>query len=119
MILDVIIHNVNAMSSYGGLDMFISRTSTGRQGWAEANIGIMFEIMNKNGMSKGGQIVMVTYVGNVFPRAYAHWNNMHNHPANFKAQVPNKVCMIIDKLEEMVVGYPTAVGVNKLYDTQP
>ena len=99
--------------------MFISRTSTGRQGWADANIGIMFEIMNKNGMSKGGQIVMVTYVGNVFPRAYAHWNNMHNHPANFKAQVPNKVCTIIDKLEEMVVGYPTAVGVNKLYDTQP
>ena len=99
--------------------MFISRTSTVRQGWSEANIRIMFEIMNKNGMSKGGQIVMVIYVGNVLPRAYAHWNNMHNHPANFKAQLPNKVCMIIDKLEEMVVGYPTAVGVNKLYDNQP
>ena len=91
----------------------------GRQGWAEANSGIMFEIMNKNGMSKVGKIVMVTYVGNVFPRAYAQQNNTHNHSTNFKVQVPHTVCMIIGKLEEMVVGSPTAVGVNKLYDTQP
>ena len=30
-----------------------------------------------------------------------------------------KICIIFDKLKEMVVGSPTTVGVKKIYDTQP
>ena len=48
-----------------------------------------------------------------------HRHKIHNHPANFKTQVPNKVRISIDKLEEIVVGCPTAVGVKKIYYTQP
>ena len=42
--------------------------SWSRQLWGEVNSGIMSKIMNKPGVSKGGQIVMVTDVDFFFPR---------------------------------------------------
>ena len=75
--------------------------------------------MNRPGVTKDGKIVMENYVDHVCPIVYIHWKKMLNHPTNFKAQGRNEVGMIIDKLEEMVVGSPTLVGVNNIHDTQP
>ena len=75
--------------------------------------------MNKPGVTKGGQIVMVNDVECVHLRAYVHRHKMHNHTANFKARVPKKVHIIIEKLEYMVVGYKIIEGENKVYNTQP
>ena len=70
-------------------------------------------------MNKGIQIVMVTDVDHVQQIAYVHWHKMHNHLFNFKSQRTNKVHVIIEKLEDMVVGYPKMVVVKKIYDNQP
>ena len=119
MIWDVIIHNINDMSYHVGLDMCGDETSWGCQGWVESNSVPTFKISNKPGGIKGGKIVMVTDVDCVLPRSYVNYHRINNHPENFEAQVPNKVCTIIEKMEDMVVGYPTNMGVKKIYDNQP
>ena len=37
---------------------------------------------------------------------------------NFKAQGPNGVCTIINRLKDMIVGSPTMVGAKKILDNQ-
>ena len=95
------------------------KTSWGHKGWGEANSGLMFKILNRPGVRKGGHIVMVTDVYHVLPRAYMHRDKVQNHPDNFNSQGHDEVCIIIGKLEDMIVGYPTMVGVNKIYDNKP
>ena len=62
---------------------------------------------------------MVTDVNHVTTRSYVHWNNIKNHPYNFRAQGPKKVCIHMNKYEDMVVGSPTIVYAKKIYYTQP
>ena len=95
------------------------KTSWGQKGWDEASSGLMFKILNRTGVRKGGHIVMVNDVYHVLPREYMHWDKMHNHPDNFKSQGYDEVCIIIGKLEDMIVEYPTMVGVNNIYDNIP
>ena len=85
MIWDFIIHNVNAMSNRGWLNMCGYKTYWVHQGWGETNIGITFNIMKNTGVSKGGKILLVTDADHVLPRAYMYWNKMHTHPYNFNA----------------------------------
>ena len=119
MIWDIIIHNVNAMSNRVGLDICRYDTYWVHQVWDEAKSGLVFKIMNKPGTNKGGQIVIVTGVGCVRPRAYVDFHQINTHSEIFEAQGTNEVHMIIDKLEETVVGNLKNVGVKKIYDNQP
>ena len=43
------------------------------------NSGITFKITNNPGVIKVGNIVMVTKVDHVTPRAYVHQDRIHNH----------------------------------------
>ena len=67
------------------------------------------------GASKGTQIVIGTDVYHVHPISYVHQHKMNNHSSKFKAQLYNKICMIAEKLEEMVVWSPKTVDVKKIY----
>ena len=70
---------------------------------------LTFNIINKPGVGKDGQIALVSDVDCVCSRAYEHRHNIHTRPNNFKSQGSNKLCIIIDKLEEMVVGCQTTM----------
>ena len=74
MIWDVITYNINDTLNMIGLDMCGYETSWGHQGWGDINSELTFKIMNNTGLSKGGQIVMVTDVDYVLPRSYV---NLH------------------------------------------
>ena len=89
------------------------------RGWGKVNSGLMFKITNKPGASKGGHIVIVTYVDHVLPREYVHWHKMHTQPDNFRDKGHKKYERSLKKIEETGVRYPTFVGVKKLYYTQP
>ena len=77
---------------------------------------VVFKIMNKPGVSKGGQIVLVTDVDRIRPRAYLHRHNLHPMGNGFTAKGPNEVRMIVNKLEPMVRGKDVADGVKQIFD---
>ena len=54
-------------------------TYWGQQGWDNTNSGITFKITNNPGVIKVGNIVMVTDVDHVSPRAYVHRDKIHNY----------------------------------------
>ena len=61
-IYDVIINNLNSIIKYADLDLCGNETTWGHGGFAEAGTGLVGRIMGKPGVTKGGQIVMVTDV---------------------------------------------------------
>ena len=79
----------------------------------------MFKITNKTGLRKDGEMVMVNDLDLFFSIVYVHLHNIQSHSDILKSQLTNKLFMIIGKLEEMVVGSPTELCVNKLYYNQP
>ena len=62
--------------------------------------------------------MLVTDVNIFFTRVKVHRHKVNTHPTNFKVQENDKARMIIDKLEEMVVGFETTLGANKIYDNK-
>jgi hypothetical protein len=49
-------------------------------GFGEAGSGLIGQIIKKPGVTKGGQIIMVSDVHHVRPRTYMHWHKLHtNH----------------------------------------
>ena len=98
MIWDVIIHNVNAMSNRVGLEIFGDETSWIHQEQVKYKSVLSFKIINKNGVLKGGKIVLVANADHVQTITYVHWHMVNNHSLNFKAQLPNEVILTNEKL---------------------
>ena len=101
LIYDVLTHNVNAITKYAGLDLCGDETTWGHQGFAEAGSGITSLIMGKPGISKGGQIVMIFDIDRFRPRAYVHRHKKHK--MKFKAQGPNEVHMLWQRLKHLLI----------------
>ena len=59
------------------------------------------------------KIEMVTDIYHISAISYVHMHKIQNHPDKIKAKVLNKVRKIIENLEEIVVGSPTMVDVQK------
>jgi hypothetical protein len=96
MIWDVLIHNTNAITGHGGLDLCGDETSWPHQGFAEAGSGIIQSLVGKP-VSKGGQTVIVSDVDRIRPRAAVQRHKKHDFPWPQKG--PSEVRMIYEKLE--------------------
>eukprot|EP00957_Ditylum_brightwellii_P125388 9556787-Ditylum_brightwellii.AAC.1 len=59
--------------------------------------------MNKPGVSKGGQIVLVCDQEQICPCAYVHCHKMWDTPTGF-TEGTNDKRMIVDKLKGMIIG---------------
>ena len=70
MLYRVLFANVNAVSKFLEMDLCGDKTTWGHQGYGEAGSGLMGRIVGKPGITKGGQIVMVSDVHWIRPRAY-------------------------------------------------
>ena len=70
-------HNVNAISKTADLDLCGDETSYATGSYGEKGSGLVGRIQNKPGVSKGGQIVLVSDVQRVRPRAYVHRHKLH------------------------------------------
>ena len=52
---------------------------------------------------KGGQIVMISDVNRMRPRAYLHWHKLHEKPTGWTASGPLEVRRIMEKVSRMVM----------------
>ena len=67
-----IVHNINAITKEAELDLCGDESSYATASFGEKGLGIVGRIQNKPGVSKGGQIVLVSDVHRICPRAYIH-----------------------------------------------
>jgi len=117
MLYDVLFSNVRAVSKRAELDMCGDETTWGHEGFGEAGSGLTGRIMGKPGVTKGGQIVVVSDVGRIRPRAYIHRHKLHHKPPGWTAMGPLEVKLIMEKILPMVEG--EAGTAQKLYTEKP
>eukprot|EP00957_Ditylum_brightwellii_P209945 15364397-Ditylum_brightwellii.AAC.1 len=85
------------------LDLCGDTPSWDHQGWGEPGSGICKCILNKPDICKGGQIVMPSDVDCIRSSVYMHRHKLHPKPAGCM-EGTNKVHMLMDQLEDMVIG---------------
>ena len=78
-IWDVLIHNINAISTKSCDDQCVDESTYAFGGFGEAKSGIISLIKGKPGCSKGGQVVLSVDVDRRRPRAIVH-RHKHLHP---------------------------------------
>ena len=60
-------------------------------------------ILGKPGITRGGQIVVISDVSRCQPRAYVHRHKLHERPRGY-VEEPNKVCLIIEQILPLIQG---------------
>ena len=100
-IFQCIVHNTNALTKHGCLDLCGDETTWMNASWAEKGSGIIRCGIEKPGGSKGGQLALVIDVDRIRVRAYIHRHTLHQK--FFTTEVANEVKMICDKLLEMMI----------------
>jgi hypothetical protein len=107
MIYDTIVANIIALTEKGELDLTGDETTYAFQGFGERGSAIIARVLGKPGVTKGGQIFLISARGRVRPYFYRHRHKLtETWPPEFKAQGPCEVKAAIDHLDEMVVGKP-------------
>jgi hypothetical protein len=104
LIYKVIIANTIALTKNADLDLTIDETSWGHQGYGEKGGGNLFRIMNKPGVSKGGQLVIASATNRVRPYWY---QNRHKHTPRylfFNSEGMAEMRTLIDSMESHIVG---------------
>ncbi len=89
MIYDVLTSNVNAINKYAGLDLCGDESTWGHNGYGVASSGLVSLILNKPGITRGGQVVIVSDVDRIRPRAYLHRHKLHENA--YTSQGPSEV----------------------------
>ena len=100
-IFDTIISNVNAVTKYACLDLCGDETTYAHEGYGEKDTSLVARILNKPGVTRGGQIVIVCDVDRIRPRAYLHRHKCH--VKDFKYQGPNEVKHLLDRLDPLII----------------
>ena len=95
-IYDVITHNVNALTLFAGLDLCGDETTFPFNGWGEAASGLFTLVNNKPGVTRGGQMVLISDVDRIRPRVYVHRHKLN--PKWYGAPGANEVRILLDKL---------------------
>ena len=120
MLWYVLFANVNAISKHAELDLCGDETTWGHGGFGEAGSGLVGRIMGKPGISKGGQIVMISDVNRIRPRAYVHRHKLHTKPPGWTTQGPSEVRKIMEMITPMVEGQEAGYGGQRqIYRQKP
>jgi hypothetical protein len=103
MLYDVMISNLNAITKHAEADQCGDETTWGHGGYGEAGSGLAGRIMGKPGITRGGQIVIISDVSRCRPRAYVHRHKLHERPKGF-VEGPNEVRMIVNQILPLIEG---------------
>ena len=117
MIWDVIVSNTNALTAVAELDFTGDETSFAFNGFGESASGLIRRVEGKPGMSKGGQIALVSDTNCIRIRAYHHRHKCHARTAPFTQEGPYEVKTLLDTLSTMVVG--SNLLTKKIYSMKP
>ena len=115
LILKVLVHNVGAMTLVAESDQCIDETTWAHNGFGEAQSGLVKLVLNKPGVTKGGQVVMSTDVHRFRPRAYVHRHSCHEAVEKWKGG-PNEIRMLVNQMLAKSIGpVPQDDDHNKLF----
>jgi hypothetical protein len=119
MLYDVLIENLNAITEEAELDLCGDETTWGHGGFGEAGSGLIGRIINKPGVTKGGQIVMISDVHRIRPRAFLHRHKLHVKPPGWTQQGPFEVKTLLETLNGLVDGEPGDGGRRQIFKKKP
>jgi hypothetical protein len=119
MLYNVLIENLNAITAEAELDLSGDETTWGHGGFGEAGSGLIGRILNKPGITKGGQIVMISDVHRIRPRAYMHRHKLHTKPPGWTQQGPFEVKSLLETLNGLVEGEPGDGGRQQIFKKKP
>ncbi|CAJ1934504.1 unnamed protein product [Cylindrotheca closterium] len=89
----VIVENCNSLTLHAELDQCADEMTWKLMGYGDG----------KNGVTKGGQLVLTTDASRCRPRAYLHRHNLHHRPQGCgDKRGPNEVRLLVDKLSCMI-----------------
>ena len=101
LVYECMVKNLEEVTNKATLDQTVDESSWGHGGYGEKGTGIVTDIINKPGISRGGQVVTCMDSDRLRPRAYLHRHKLHPVHENFtKGQ--NEIKLIMDKLDALV-----------------
>jgi hypothetical protein len=103
-IFKCIIYNINELSHSADLDLCGDETTWAHNGFGESGTGLLTRVMGKPGVTKGGQIVLVSDAYRNRPRAYLHRHKCHAPIPGFTRQGPMEVRMVMEDMKCLVKG---------------
>ena len=111
-IYNTLVNNVIALTLRAEMDLSGDETSWAHGGFGESGAGVIGRIMNKPGVSKGGQTCIVSATHRIRPYWYQHRHRFTPRygGGGFNAEGPAEVRTCLDSLEKHVVGYLTIPG---------
>jgi hypothetical protein len=78
-----IINNINELSYSSDLDLCGDETTWAHNGYGEASTGVLTQVMDKPGVTKGGQSVLISDAYHDQARAHLHWHKCHKQILGF------------------------------------
>ena len=111
----MITSNVNNITKHACLDLTGDETTWGHAGYDETGSGITGRIMNKLGISKGGQVVIISDANRIRPRRYMHRHKLHVMPDDWTITGQYEARYIIEQLTPLVEGEPAGPEVRKIF----
>jgi hypothetical protein len=107
LIYDVMISNLNAVTKYAEADQCGDETTWGHGGYGKAGSGLAGRIMGKLGITRGGQVIVVSDVSRCRPRAYVHRHKLHERTRGF-VEGSNEVGMTVEQIMPLIEGQDAA-----------
>eukprot|EP00957_Ditylum_brightwellii_P046518 3530556-Ditylum_brightwellii.AAC.1 len=103
-LFNVICHNVNATTCYADLDLCRDKTTFRHNGYGEPGSGFFGRVKDKPGVSKGGQIILLSEISRVMPCAYLHCHKLHKLPPGWTVMGQYEVGVVLEWLKPMIQG---------------
>jgi hypothetical protein len=101
------------------LDLCGDETTYGHMGFGEPGSGLVARIMGKPGISKGGQIVLVSDASRSRPRMYIHRHKMHEKYDGWNKQGPSEVRRLMEIITPRIEGETEVRGMRQIFKERP
>ena len=101
MMPKILVHNTNFLTKRGSQNITVDESSYGTSNYGPANL--IGRIMNKPGVTKGGQVVIATDVERFYVRAYLHRHKARKAPDRYqyKYMGPVEIHYLLNQLDEL------------------
>eukprot|EP00041_Stephanoeca_diplocostata_P000001 m.12926 g.12926 ORF g.12926 m.12926 type:complete len:802 (+) comp10001_c0_seq2:461-2866(+) len=113
-VYECLTHNMNFITAAAAKDSTVDETTWGHGGYGEPASGIVSRLRNKK-KCRGGQTVLLYDADRPFPRAFVHRHKLH--PKKYKAQGPNELSMLLDKVDQDMAKHDGSVYTEKPHIT--
>jgi hypothetical protein len=114
-----IIDNLNSLTERAELDLCGDETTYGHMGFGEPGSGLVARIMGKPGISKGGQIVLVSDASRNRPRIYMHRHKCHEKYDGWTKQGPAEVRRLMEIITPRIQGQTEVEGIRQIFKEFP